>query len=256
MEQAKRFDREVCRRYFHKGGEDGILLMHGFTGSAAHMRKLADSLAGHSYTVLSINLPGHASTEADMAKCTWQDWLEAAKQAVLELKSHCSRVTVCGLSMGGVLAVLLAEQMQVDACVPISAPMAVKNKLLGLAGIAAPLIPRIAWGGGGEYHKGLDKAYDFGYSGFPTAKGADLNKLIKLARKNLFSIVCPILCVQSQHDETIWEGSADCILENVSSEIRQKLWLTGVPHVCTISPEAPAIADAIHRLMQQVAQQG
>lgn len=35
--------------------------------------------------------------------------------------------TVCGLSMGGVLALMAAEQMKVDGCVPISAPMAVKT---------------------------------------------------------------------------------------------------------------------------------
>ncbi len=256
MDNASIFQKDVCMPFFHQGSEDGILLIHGFTGSAAHMRKIADRLAEKGYTVMSINLPGHATTEAEMAECTWQDWLEASKRAVLELKKHAKRITVCGLSMGGVLALLLAEQMQVDGCVPISAPMNVKNRLLGLAGIAAPLLPRIAWGKGGEYHKGLDKAYDFGYSGFPTAKGADLHRLIRLARKNLFSVVCPILCVQSENDETIWEGSADCILANVNSDLRQKLWLTGVPHVCTISPELPSIVDGIDRLMQRIAQKG
>ena len=114
----------------------------------------------------------------------------------------------------------------------------------------------MAWGKGGEYYKCLDKEYDFGYAGFPTKKGADLNRLIKLAKKNLFNITCPILVVQSENDETIWEGSADYIMEHVSSEKRQKLWLTGVPHVCTISPELPAIVDAIDQLMQSVAQEG
>lgn len=254
MEQASVFQREVCQPLFHKGGDSGILLMHGFTGSPAHMRKIADQLAAKGYTVSSIALPGHATTEADMAASTWQQWLEAAKRATLELKEQCKYVTVCGLSMGGVLTMLVAEQMQIDACVPISAPVDVKNKLLGLAAIAAPLYPRVAWGKGGEYHKCLDKAYDFGYAGFPTKKGADLNRLIKLAKKNLFNITCPILVVQSENDETIWEGSADYIMEHVSSEKRQKLWLTGVPHVCTISPELPAIVDAIDQLMQSVRQ--
>ncbi len=254
MEQASIFQREVCQPFFHKGSEDGILLMHGFTGSAAHMRKIADRLAEKGYTVSTINLPGHATTEADMANSNWQQWLQAAKQATLDLKAQCKRVTVSGLSMGGVLSLLVAEQMQIDACVPISAPVDVKNKLLGLAAIAAPLYPRVAWGSPGKYHKGLDKDYDFGYSGFPTKKGDDLHRLIKLAKNNLFNITCPILVVQSEHDETIWEGSADYILENVKSEKRQKLWLSGVPHVCTISPELPAIVDAIDGLMQQVAQ--
>ncbi|MBR3874484.1 MAG: alpha/beta fold hydrolase [Clostridia bacterium] len=246
------FDREVCRPYECKGGDCGVLLVHGFTGTCAHMRKLADSLAQRGYTVRTINLPGHASSEDDMRKADWQQWLQAVKQASLEMMQQVKTFTICGLSMGGVLALLVAQQMKVDACVPISAPTAVQNRLLPLAGLCAPLLPRIAWGPGTERHAKLDKAYDFGYSGFPTAKGADLHKLIQMARKNLFSITCPVLCVQSDADETIWKGSADEILGGVSSSVRQKLWLHDVPHVCTISHELPAIADAMDSLMQRV----
>jgi len=246
------FDREVCKPFFHKGNDKGILLIHGFTGSASHMRLIAQQLAERGYTVSTINLPGHATTEEDMARSTWQDWLQASKQATLDLMQQCRHVTVCGLSMGGVLALLVAQQMKVAACVPISAPMAVKNRLLGFAALAAPLYKRVEWASPAKRHGGTDPEYDYGYTGFPTKKGADLNKLIRLARKNLFNITCPVLCVQSEQDETIWEGSADCILENVNSQQRQKLWLTGVPHVCTISPEWPAITDAIDSLMQSI----
>ena len=113
------------------------------------------------------------------------------------------------------------------------------------------MIPRIAWGQGDERHQQLDKAYDFGYSGFPTAKGADLHKLITLAKRNLFSIQCPILVIQSDGDETIWEGSCDEILQNVSSAVRQKLWLHNVPHVVTISSEVPSVVDSIDALMKR-----
>ena len=246
------FDCEVCQPIHYKGGSSGVLLIHGFTGTCAHMRKLADELAALGYTVRTINLPGHATTEDDMAKANWQGWLYAVKQAAMEMMDDMDTFTICGLSMGGVLALLAAEQMKVDACVPTSAPMAVKNRALPLAGIFAPLIPRIAWGPPTERHAALDSAYDFGYTGFPTAKGADLNQLIKLARRNLFNITCPVLCVQSEADETIWEGSADTILEGVNSGIRQKLWLKDVPHVCTISRELPSIADAIDKLMTRV----
>lgn len=59
------FDREECRPFYHRGGDNGILLVHGFTGSAAHMRPLADELARRGRTVRTINLPGHAQTEED-----------------------------------------------------------------------------------------------------------------------------------------------------------------------------------------------
>lgn len=247
------FDLPVCKPVDIAGNEHGILLMHGFTGTPAHMRKLADAIAEKGYTVKSICLPGHATTEDDMAKADWLQWLQAAKEATLELRNRCKTVTVSGLSMGGVLALLVAEQMKVDACIPISAPMGTKNKLLCLAGIAAPFIKRIPWGGDPDRPSVLDKDYDYGYSGFPTAKGADLYKLIRLARKNLFSIDCPVLAVQSDADETIWEGSADYIIENVSSKQKWKLQLHDVPHVCTISEEFPAILDGMLRILEQVA---
>lgn len=253
--QSDYFDREVCKPFYHRGNDCGVLLVHGFTGSASHMRILAEGLAGRGYTVQTINLPGHATSESDMAKSDWQQWLQSVKKAALDLMNETSVTAVGGLSMGGVLSLLAAEQMKIDACIPISAPMATKNRLLPLSGIVAPLIPRISWSSSQERVKALDQAYDFGYNGFPTAKGADLYKLIRLARQNLFNINCPILCVQSDADETIWEGSADTILEGVSSEVRQKLWLKGVPHVCTISREAPAIIDAMDGLLKRVTEE-
>jgi len=51
------------------------------------------------------------------------------------------------------------------------------------------------------------------------------------------------------------EGSADEILSSVSSEVRRKLWLNGMPHVCIPTPALPAIADAMDELMQEAAKQ-
>ena len=245
------FDREVCKPFFHNGRSNGILLIHGFTGTAAHMRPIAEVLAEKDYTVRTINLPGHAETEDAMTASSWQQWLQYAKEAAFDMMQHLDTFTVCGLSMGGVIALLIAEQMKVDACVPISAPTAVQNRFLPLSGLLYPFMPRIAWRTDNERRFHLDKRYDFGYSGFPTAKGADLYKLICMARKNLFNINCPVLCIQSEADETIWPGSMDAILEGISSKIRQKLWLTDVPHVCTISSELPSIVDAIDKLMKR-----
>ena len=128
------FDRPVCQPVDFQGDGNGILLMHGFTGSPAHMRMLADDLAERGYTVRSICLPGHASTEEDMAKESWQSWLQAAKTAVLEMKKTCKTVTVCGLSMGGVLAGQQALANQLAYLLPF----AIEQKLQ-LLQLDAPL---------------------------------------------------------------------------------------------------------------------
>jgi len=234
-----------CEPFHFSGSETGILLIHGFTGSVAHMRPLGEVLSNRGYTVKGINLPGHAQDEQAMKASDWKQWLQASKEAVLDMKETCQRVAVCGLSMGGLLALLIAEQMKPDACIAISAPMAVKNRFMSFAGLAAPFYPRVVWRSQGQRHSGLDTAYVFGYSGFPTKSAADLQRLMQLARQNLFAVNCPVLCVQSEADATIWAGSADYILGNVSSELRRKLWLKDVPHACTISKALPVIAETV-----------
>lgn len=230
--------------FFLEGGDHGVLLIHGFTGSIAHMRPIGEKLHGQGFTVKGINLPGHATTMEDMGRADWQQWLQAAKEACAELKARCRYVSVMGLSMGGVLTLLLAEEMGLTSAVPVSAPMDVQNKGLPFARIAAPFMPMIMWRGDPERAGQLDPRYDLGYPGFPTKKGADLWKLIRMARKNLFAVTCPVLVVQSHADETISADSADVILNGVSSRRKGVLWLDDVPHVCTISREMENIAQA------------
>ena len=71
-----------------------------------------------------------------------------------------------------------------------------------------------------------------------------------MARSNLFSIRCPILCVQSDADDTIAPNSMETILKGISSEKRMGLWLQGMPHVITLTDECQNIANAMDKLMQ------
>jgi len=245
------FSMPQCQPFFLQGGEHGVLLIHGFTGSAAHMRLIGEELHARGFTVQGINLPGHATTMMDMLNYRWSDWLSAAKTAFLELKEKCKYVSVGGLSMGGVLTLLLAEQMDVTAAAPISAPMEVRNGLLALAGPASLFIKTIMWRDDSRRAKLMNMEYHYGYPGFPTRSGADLHKLMRMARQDLHAVTCPVLAVQSHADETISEDSAEIIVEGVSSEKKAALWLEMVPHVCTISPEYKRIAEAMAELFRE-----
>ena len=80
------FSSPLCQPYEVRQGEHGVLLMHGFAGSAAHMRPLAEGIVQQGFGVRTINLPGHATTLEDMRRCSWQDWLNAVKEAFREMK--------------------------------------------------------------------------------------------------------------------------------------------------------------------------
>ncbi len=244
------FTDELCQPFLLEGDDHGVLLLHGFTGSAAHMRLLGEGLHQQGFTVQGVNLPGHAASMESMAKTGWQDWLDAAKEAFCSLQRRCRYVSIAGLSMGGCLALLIAEQLHPAAIATISAPMAVKNPLLPFAGLAAPFIPKILWRSRANTPEQLDDRYDYGYPGFPTKCGADLNRLIRMARQDLHAVQCPVLIVQSRDDETILSDSADVIAAGVSSEKVGTLWLKGLPHVCTLSPQTPLIAKRIGDMLR------
>jgi carboxylesterase len=245
----RNFSDAVCQPFFLQGKAvngkpHGVLLMHGFTGTAAHMRLIGEKLHARGFTVMGINLPGHATDMDDMAKCTWADWLNAAKDAFLALKKQCDYVSVAGLSMGGCLSLILGEQMQPAAIAPISAPMGTQLPLW-LATLTRPIFPTIWWKSRDGNPVPLVNEYDYGYPGFRNTCARHLDRLIKMARRNLHAVTCPVLVVQSHADETIIPESAEIILKGISSEQKSVLWLDDVPHVCTITHEAETIAEAL-----------
>lgn len=248
---ASHFENVRCKPFLHVGGKNGVLLIHGFTGSVSHMRPLGDALADLGYTVMGFNLPGHATTEADMVKSNWRQWLAASRDALVRLRKQCDTVTVAGLSMGGLLSLLLAEEGLADACVTISAPMPTSNRLAWLAPILAPFKPSMGKGPSPERRFQVDPAFDYGYVGFPTRKMADLQKLIHLARKGLGAIRCPLMTVQSTGDVTVSPHSANVILAGAGTERKQALVLQGVHHVCTLSPALPEIVTAMDAFIQK-----
>lgn len=97
----------------HEGGRVGVLILHGFTGSPWEMRPLAEALVGEGLTIAMPVLAGHASTVQDLDQTAWRDWLASAREALEWLDARCDRVHLVGLSMGALLAVLLAHQRPV-----------------------------------------------------------------------------------------------------------------------------------------------
>ncbi len=240
-----------ARPFLLEGGEHAVLLIHGFTGTPGHMRLLGEGLHQNGFTVRGMLLPGHGTKPEDMRRECWQTWLAAAREELYLLHERYARVSVAGLSMGGVLSLLLAQTGNVRACVTISAPMKAQNRLLPLARYAAPFVPYTNWREHPERASLLDQRYDFGYDRFPTKSAGDLHKLMKLARENLFAVTCPLMAVQSRGDTTVSPDSADIILSRAASAVKRQLWLERAPHVCTLSDEYPKIVTAMTEFLKQ-----
>lgn len=93
-----------------EGNSTGVLLIHGLGGTPVEMKTLAQKIADTGATVYCCQLAGHCGTEQDLAVSKWQDWYESVEAALAELETRCDTVVVGGLSMGALLAAMLAAR--------------------------------------------------------------------------------------------------------------------------------------------------
>ena len=94
--------------YFLNGNRNGVLLIHGLTGTPNEMRIVAKGLNQAGFTVYAMQLAGHCGDEADLCRTTWHDWYQSVQQAADFLKQHVDHLFVAGLSMGALLSLKLA----------------------------------------------------------------------------------------------------------------------------------------------------
>ncbi|HZZ12118.1 MAG TPA: alpha/beta hydrolase, partial [Paraburkholderia sp.] len=96
-------------------GPGGVVLCYpfGYDGLCTYrgMRRLAERLAAGGSTVLRFDYPGTGDSAGDAGEPgRWRAWIDSIKEAVAFLRDTrgVTRVTLCGLRLGGTLAALAA----------------------------------------------------------------------------------------------------------------------------------------------------
>ena len=101
-----------------KGNEKCFLLIHGYTGSPYEMIYIAEGVNRElGWTVRVPRLPGHATYTEDFLETGKRDWKRKVFDEYMEMRSECEEVVVGGLSMGGILSVILASKFDVKRIV-------------------------------------------------------------------------------------------------------------------------------------------
>jgi carboxylesterase len=107
-------DQLTDRSQFLPGGRLGVLLIHGLGGTPVELRFIAQGLARAGYTVYCCQLAGHCGTPEELRRSTWREWYASVEEAHDKLKQHCDVILAGGLSMGGILALHLAQNRPGD----------------------------------------------------------------------------------------------------------------------------------------------
>ena len=100
----------ASHEFFLPGGPQGVLLIHGLTGTPAEMRMLGKGLNNAGFSVHGVQLPGHCGSVEDLLQTRWEQWYQGVEDAAANLRDKVDQLFVGGLSMGAVLALALAAR--------------------------------------------------------------------------------------------------------------------------------------------------
>jgi len=219
------------------GGPRGVLLIHGLTGSPSEMVLLGDFLHKKGYTVLGVRLAGHGTTPEELARMRGSDWMNSVLDGYALLSGLCTSICAVGLSMGGLLAMLLGVERPVDRIVSCSAPIFVAaEKSLHLLPprerAANQYVPKRK-----RQLVGIPERCNVYYRRMPMLSVHELLGLIERTKEILPEIHQPILIVQGCKDHTVQPQSAEYLFERLGTERPEVFWLENSGHIVTLDCE-------------------
>jgi carboxylesterase len=247
---------ERTRAFAVDGSGPGCLLLHGFTGTPAEMRPIADRLAARGYSVRAPLLPGHGTRVEDLGSTRWPEWFAAAEASFDELGERSAALAVVGLSMGALLALHLACQRarQVRAVVALAPAIRLREQRSAESALWMRFLPR------------LPRRFEIvpkrrkdpvaaritpAYDEIPLRALASMVELQRVVRTELPLVIAPALVLAGDVDETVAPTAAEEVERALGSAAKRRLTFRRTGHIMTEDADAAAVLAAVESFLDE-----
>ncbi|MBN3808942.1 alpha/beta fold hydrolase [Paraburkholderia sp. Ac-20347] len=246
-------------RFFHEGDSHAVLLLHGLSSSPLELRYLARYLQNEGFTVCAPVIEGYS---AGSPMQTMERWLEGAVREFDALAARYERVSVCGLSIGGALALRLVHAR------PAAQSLVLLSLTLAYDGWAIPWYRFLL---DCAYYTPLRHTYQyreaepfglrnealrakiaramqrnaFSEVGPSTIALPALHQALRLsrsARKDVAAIENDTLVIHSIDDETSSPRNPRYVIDHIGASFLRTVWLDDSYHMITSDNEREIVA--------------
>ncbi|MBN1552354.1 alpha/beta fold hydrolase [bacterium] len=226
----------------------GCVLIHGFTGTPWALKSLGDRLVELGVAVQIPLLPGHGTRPEDLNHVVWTDWIGTVRESIRSLKTSCDEIFLIGLSMGGTIALLLAQESEYGGIVCLSTPIKLKPWLQPILPLIRPFLK--------EWKKKRDPALngqinETGYDRYTTFSLIEFFKILRVCRRGLHRVTCPVLIVHAKDDRTVPAFNAKMIHENIASMDKEINVLENPAHMITRGKNQPDVERKVLEFIQK-----
>ena len=217
------------------------------------MRPWGELLAQRSWTVRVPRLPGHGTRWQDMNITRWQDWYSEADRNLRELSSRCDRVFVGGLSMGGSLALRLAQEhpQAISGLVLVNPSVHTERLDRHLLPVVKHLVGSFPGISNDIAKPGVD---EIPYNRTPLKAAASLMEMWSVIKRDIASVHQPLLLFRSAQDHVVEPSNAEWILSHIHSSDVEEVVLDNSYHVATLDYDAQIIVDTSVAFIERLSQ--
>lgn len=261
-------------------GEVAILLVHGLTGTPSEMKHYGKQLARKGFTVVCPVLAGHCDSVATLRNTSWQQWLASVENVFLALRTQYQQVFIAGLSMGALMALLIAARHPgaVAGVVLLSVtffydgwniPKFRQRFLLPIV-LYSPLRYVMQWEETAPYgikcertramvaavleNKDAQASEKVGIFKTPATVIYQSVQLIHAARQCLPKVTAPVLIVHSTEDDMASLKNAYLVERTVASQRVETFYIGDTYHVLTLDKRKDDIAKRSAEFCHSVSQ--
>lgn len=218
---------------------------------------MGEYLNQHGLTSLGVRLAGHATDSEDMIRSNYTDWMASVEDGYHLLRGITDNIFFVGLSMGGILALLMSSRLDVRGVVAMSTPYKLPDdpRLRHIEWISKmiPYMPKTDEEPGASWFDREAWKGHISYPQNPVRSIGELNKLLGEMRAALPKIDLPVLLIHSKDDRYVDPENIEPIyarLEKTSD--KTKLFITGSGHVVTRDAARRQVFDAALEFIQRV----
>ncbi len=251
---------KTAEPFFLSGNRTGILLIHGFTGAPKEMRLMGEYLNAQGYSCLGIRLAGHATTPDDMIASRWTDWVSSVEDGFHLLRGMTDQIFLAGLSMGGVLSLLMSTRLDAVGVIAMSTPYSLPNDprnypvtVIKLYSRFIKFMPKTKDPPGSSWFDKEAYKEQVSYPQNPIRSIAELKLLLREMQAALPLVDKPVLLIHSKDDTYVLPENAEKINAGlVNTADKTKVYITGSSHVVTRDAARNEVFQLAHDFIRRV----
>ena len=240
----------------HETETAGILLIHGYMAAPEEMKDFAHFLHEKFFTIYAPRLKGHGTAPEDLAKTSYEQWIESVEEAFIVLRHSCKKIIVGGFSTGAGLALELSTRMDdIAAVFAVAPPM----RLQDLGSYFVPAID--AWNAmiktihldviAKEFIVNHPENPHINYLRNPISGIHQLEKLMDHLEPKLKIINKPTLVVQSRKDPVVDPKGTLKLFDRLGSDVKEYYIFDYERHGILIGQGVKRIYKAIENFIRQ-----